>query len=193
MYRRAPVGSCEWDKFHPGYLLLWSQSSKMLSECVKIYRIPDTIGPSLLLLDILTKMISVYVKADAVVVLTCHSFAIYRDGTPLIRLVRHRASWFQSTRFPILSGQSVGLDVQTRSKRQRAFRVPFILVSFDPMNADQRAEIMATCRNDRSQISVVRHFCPVGCTHGETLHSGNGGLAIAVPVETRAVTKSPEI
>ena len=90
------------------------------------------------------------ISFDAIDVLTRHSFAIYRDGTPLIQLARHQASWFQSTPFPILSCQSIGLDVQTRSKRQRAFRVPFILVSFDLVNADQRAETLVTCRNDRN-------------------------------------------
>ena len=93
------------------------------------------------MLDVLAKMISIDMKANAVIVLTRDWETIYVYRNLLIRAMVDCFDRAKSAMLSISSGEKVCIDIQTSGQRQPIVRHRVVLMCLDPPRFEWALEV----------------------------------------------------
>lgn len=164
----------------------------MASEGVEINSIPSSIGPRVMVLNIITVVIAVNVEADACVVLTGDGDPVNVEGGLLGRMVGNFLDCAKTTTLAVTSGEKVSIDVETCGKREVVVNQGVVLVSADPDGAERAVDVAKTRGDDRDKIRIGWHAGDFTGASTESIKAADGGGTVRVPAKATTVADPPE-
>ena len=159
----------------------------MRSKVVKVDVIPCRIVPAILLLDVLSIVIAVYMETDARVEFSRDRFSIYMNGALLRLLMINEFCLFEAAMSAVSSRQKIGVDVQSGGKRKTSVRSDLVLVSLDPGTRERASKRAQRGGNDGKEIRIRWHVLRSRAALGVVVDAINSGATVGIPPKLAAV------